>query len=57
LFLSVGTNLLELSITITSIWKKHKEVAFGDYLGSAAANTFLFGVLTLMAFFGDRNSF
>lgn len=48
LLLSVGTNLPELSIAIESILKKHKEVAFGDYIGSAAANTFLFGVLVLI---------
>jgi len=48
LLLAVGTNLPELSIAIESILKKHKEVAFGDYLGSAAANTFLFGFLTLI---------
>jgi len=48
LLLSLGTNLPELSIAAESIFKKHKEVAFGDYLGSAAANTFLFGVLVLL---------
>ncbi len=48
LLLSVGTNLPEFSIVVDSIFKKHKEVAFGDYIGSAAANTFLFGFLALI---------
>lgn len=45
--LGVGTNLPEFSIAVTSILQKQKEVAFGDYVGSAAANTLLFGVLAL----------
>lgn len=48
LILSIGTNLPELSLAIRSIITKKKEIAFGDYLGSAAANTFLFGFLTLL---------
>lgn len=47
LLLSIGTNIPELSITLKSISQKHKEVAFGDYVGSAAANTAFFGVLVL----------
>lgn len=46
--LSIGTNLPELSIAWNSILKKHTEIAFGDYVGSAAANPLLFGVLTLI---------
>ena len=46
--LSVGTNLPELSLAIKSIFLGKKEVALGDYLGSAAANTLLFGVFTLL---------
>lgn len=45
--LSIGTNLPELSLAARSIMAKKKDVAFGDYIGSAAANTFLFGILTL----------
>lgn len=47
LFLSVGTNLPELSLAVRSVVLKKKEVAFGDYVGSAAANTLIFGVLTI----------
>lgn len=46
--LSVGTNLPELSLAIKSIMMGKKEVALGDYLGSAAANTLLFGLFTLL---------
>ncbi len=46
--LSIGTNLPELSLAIKSIFLGKKEVALGDYLGSAAANTLLFGVFTLL---------
>lgn len=45
---SLGTNLPELSLVIRSLLLKKKEVAFGDYLGSAAANTLIFGALVLM---------
>jgi cation:H+ antiporter len=48
LLLSIGTNLPELSIAINSIREKKTEIAFGDYVGSAAANTFLFGVFALI---------
>ncbi|PIP63046.1 hypothetical protein COW98_00750 [Candidatus Roizmanbacteria bacterium CG22_combo_CG10-13_8_21_14_all_35_9] len=46
--LSIGTNLPEISLAIRSIIMKKKEVALGDYLGSAAANTLLFGIFTLL---------
>jgi cation:H+ antiporter len=46
--LSLGTNLPELSLAIRSVVSRKKEVAFGDYLGSAATNTLLFGVFTLL---------
>jgi cation:H+ antiporter len=42
------TNLPELSLAIKSIMMGKKEVALGDYLGSAAANTLLFGLFTLL---------
>lgn len=48
LILPFGTNLPEFSLAIKSIISKKKEIAFGDYLGSAAANSFLFGFLTLL---------
>lgn len=46
--LSLGTNLPELSIAIRAIISGKKDIAFGDYLGSAAANTFLFGFFTII---------
>ncbi len=48
LFLSVGTNLPELSLAIRSIYLRKKDIAFGDYIGAASSTTFLFGVLTLI---------
>ncbi len=48
LILSVGTNLPELVIAASSIKHKKSDIAFGDYVGSAAANPLLFGVLTLV---------
>jgi len=46
--LSIGTNLPELSIAVRSIYSGKKDIAFGDYMGSAAANTLLFGVFTII---------
>jgi cation:H+ antiporter len=46
--LSLGTNLPELSLAIRSVLEGKREVALGDYLGSAAANTLLFGIFTLL---------
>lgn len=48
LILSVGTNLPELSLALRAVFSGKKSIAFGDYLGSAAANTLLFGIFTLM---------
>ena len=48
LVLGLGTNLPELSLAIRAILLGKKDIAFGDYLGSAAANTFLFGLFTLI---------
>lgn len=45
---SLGTNLPELSLAIRAILKKKKDIAFGDYMGSAAANTVLFGIFSLL---------
>ncbi|MDP3941885.1 MAG: hypothetical protein Q8Q49_06280 [bacterium] len=47
--LSLGTNLPELSLAIRSVLAGKKDIAFGDYVGSAAANTFLFGIFTLLS--------
>ncbi|MFA5135966.1 MAG: hypothetical protein WC489_01070 [Patescibacteria group bacterium] len=48
LFLSLGTNLPELSIALRAILMGKKNIAFGDYIGSASANTLIFGILTLL---------
>lgn len=47
--LSIGTNLPELTIAMRSIVSGKKEIAFGDYLGSASANAFLFGLFTMIS--------
>ncbi len=47
ILLSIGTNAPELVIAIRCIVGKHKDIAFGDYMGSAAANTPLMGFLAL----------
>lgn len=46
--LGLGTNLPEITLAIRSITSKAEDVALGDYLGSAAANTLLFGIFTLI---------
>jgi len=48
LIVSIGTNLPELSFIFRSMVTKNNNVAFGDYIGSSAFNTFLFGILTLL---------
>lgn len=48
IILSVGTNMPEIVIGVSSILRRKKAVALGDYLGSAAFNSFLFGVLGLI---------
>lgn len=45
IILSIGTNIPELSIALRALMKNRKDIAFGDYLGSAATNTLLFGIL------------
>lgn len=48
LVLGVGTNVPELIIGIRSIVRREKEIAFGNYVGSASVNTLLFGVFVLI---------
>ncbi len=48
LLLSIGTNVPELVVAARSILKRHKDIAFGDYLGSAAANTLIFGFVAIV---------
>lgn len=47
ILLSIGTNVPELGIALQAILKRHKDVALGDYLGSASANTVIFSLLVL----------
>jgi len=46
---SIGTNIPELSIAVRSAISGKKDIAMGDYLGSAAANTLVFGILILLS--------
>lgn len=48
IIISLGTNLPELSIAVRSILLGNKDVAMGDYLGSAVTNTLLFGLFTIL---------
>lgn len=47
--LSLGTNLPEFTLAVRSLITGKKDIAFGDYLGSASVNAFLFGVFTLLS--------
>jgi cation:H+ antiporter len=49
LVLSIGTNLPEISILIRSTLLHKKEVALGDYVGSAALNTFLLSIIIFLS--------
>ena len=46
--LSVGTNVPEIVIAIRAVLRGRSDIAFGDYLGSAAMNTFVFALLALV---------
>lgn len=46
--ISIGTNLPEFTVGIRSILLHDKNLALGNYVGSAAANTLLFGFLLLI---------
>ena len=48
LLLSIGTNLPELFVAIQAVLKHDKDIALGDYIGSAAANTLIFSIMTLV---------
>lgn len=43
--LAIGTNLPEISLAIKSILSNKKDIAFGNYLGSAVFNVLILGVL------------
>lgn len=59
LILSVGTNTPEIMIAVRAILFGRKEVAFGNYLGSAAMNTLILGCLAVAngRFVVDRAEF
>ncbi len=46
--LSLGTNIPELSLAIRSVLTGKKDIALGDYVGSASANTLLFGFFSIL---------
>lgn len=46
---SIGTNIPELSIVFRSVLSGKTDIALADYLGSACANTLLFGIFTVLA--------
>lgn len=48
ILLSLGTNVPELTIAIRSILKARKDIAFGDYVGSAVTNTPIFALLPII---------
>lgn len=48
LLIAIGTNIPELSFVVRSMFMRSNQVAFGDYVGSAAFNSFLLGLLTVI---------
>lgn len=57
--LSLGTNVPEIVIAARSIFRGRADIAFGDYLGSAAMNTLIFGGLAIASgtFFVEASEF
>lgn len=49
LILSIGTNIPELSLAIRTIKSGKKDIAFGNYLGSAVANPLILGILIFLS--------
>lgn len=48
IILSLGSNIPEIALAVRSVVDGKKEVALGDYLGSASANTLIFGLMTFL---------
>lgn len=48
ILVSIGTNIPELSLVVRSVFENKKDVALADYVGSASANTLLFGVFSIL---------
>lgn len=49
LVLSVGTNIPELTLTVRTRLRGHRNIVLGDLVGSAATNTLIVGLLALTA--------
>ncbi len=47
--ISLGTNLPEISIAVRAVISGKRDIAMGDYMGSAAANTLFFGIFTILS--------
>ncbi|OGG12449.1 hypothetical protein A2875_01845 [Candidatus Gottesmanbacteria bacterium RIFCSPHIGHO2_01_FULL_46_14] len=54
-FLSLGTNLPEFALAWSVIAQKRRDLAIGDFLGSAAANTLILGILAIISPYTDPN--
>ncbi len=48
LVIAVGTNVPEIAVAFRSVLGHNNQVAFGDYVGSASFNTFLFGFFSFL---------
>lgn len=48
LMLAVGTNIPELALAVHAVRMKRADIAFGDYIGSVAMNTLIFGVFAMI---------
>ncbi len=48
ILVSLGTNLPELSLSVRAVLSGKTDIAFGDYVGSAAANSLLFGIFSVL---------
>jgi len=46
--LSLGTNLPEFALAFEATMARRRTIAFGDFLGSAAANTLILGILAIV---------
>lgn len=44
---AIGTNIPEIAIVFRSLKSKKTDIAFADYLGSASANSLLFGIFSI----------
>lgn len=47
--LTIGTNLPEFTIAVNAVKSGRKEIAFGDHIGSALSNVFIFGLCGLIS--------